>query len=114
MSLIDILDLDCRYEDDARILQETLHKIKPFKKIDGDIPMIKLERLVKVISDKYKYHVGHINGDPWANDETIIWSAMIVNQANLKSDTVYGTTLYEVMAKSCIRLWDLVQRSKKK
>lgn len=114
MSLIDILDLDCRYEDDRQILQDTLHKIKPFKKIDGEIPMVKMEKLVKVISDKYGYHVNQISGDPWANDDSIVWRAMIVDQSNLKSDNVYGTTLYEVMGKACVRLWDLVQRRAKK
>lgn len=108
----DILNLDCRKEENKSIIQRVLRQIKPLSKCSDeyDIPLTTLEKAISVMCKKYCMMIKDFVPDTLANNQYIIWRAIIVNDTNLHIiDIVYGVSLYEVIAKTVIRLYSEIK-----
>lgn len=106
MTVNQVLQLDCREEENWDIIQEELKKIKPLSKCQGNVPFEKIEKLITVISKKYDMSIKEFTPDVWSNSNGTIWRAIIINNKNLKViEKVYGLSVYEVFAKSAIWMY---------
>lgn len=117
MTTKDILNLDYRKKENKEIIQRVLKQIKPLSKYSDEyeIPFEAIEKAVVVMTKKYNMRVSELVPDVWSNEEHAIWRAIIVNEINHKIiDMVYGITLYEVLAKTAIRLYAEVKKGMSK
>ncbi len=113
MTTKEVMNLDCRKEENKEIIQKVLRQIKPLSKYSDecDIPFEAIEKAIVVMSKKYNMSVRDFMPDVWSNEEHTIWRAWLINETNLKTiDMVYGITLYEVFAKTAIRLYAEVKK----
>lgn len=117
MSTKQVLNLDCRKEENQKIIQKVLRQIKPLSKYSDEenIPFSAIEKAITVMCKKYCMRIGELTPDVLANDKHIIWKAKLINETNSKIidnviDNVYGISLYEVFAKSAIRLYAEVKK----
>lgn len=116
MKTEDIINLDCRKRENQETIQKVLRQIKPLSKYsdERDIPFNALEKVISVICKKYMVQVNQLVPDIWANEEHTIWRAWLINDTDLKTiDMVYGISLYEVFAKTAIRLYAEVRKGAK-
>lgn len=103
-----ILQLDCRQEENREIVQKVLRKIKPLAKCpEGqDVPFEMLERCLKVICEKYNLFCRELYPDVQAGEKNIVWRSTMIDLKDLKTIGVaYGCTLYEVLAKTVILVY---------
>ena len=113
MKTEDIINLDCRKEENKEIIQKVLRKIKPLSRYpDGcDIPFEAIEKAITVMCKKYCLRIKEFVPDIWSNKNNTIWRAVIINDTNLETvELIYGITLYEVFAKCAIRLYSEVRK----
>ncbi len=113
MTTKQIINLDYREKENQIIIQKVLRQIKPLSKYSDecDIPFSALEKAITVMCKKYMMRVNQLVPDVWANDEHTIWRAWLINDTNLSTiDMVYGISLYEVFAKTAIRLYAEVKK----
>lgn len=111
MTTKQLLELDCREEENMRIIQKALKIIKPLSKEPGIVPLEKMERAIKVMCEKYHLWVREICLDVDAGDKCIVWRVTAIDIINLKTIGVaYGCTLYEVIAKMTILLYSETRR----
>lgn len=113
MTTNQVINLDCREEENQKIIQKVLRQIKPLSKYSDecDIPFSAIEKAITVMCKKYCMRIREFTPDVWANDKHTIWRATLINETNLKTiDMVYGISLYEVFAKSAIRLYAEVKK----
>lgn len=113
MRTSEILELDYREHDDRLVVQNVLRKIKPFANIPKpvEVPVAKLEKCLQVLSHKYDYVVS-IHLDPVSNNSTPIWRCAVVRygQSVGSGTNVWGTSLYEVLAKAIILVYGAGRR----
>lgn len=109
MTIKEIINLDCREEENKELIQRALRKIKPLSNYseDEEIPSEKIEKLIWKMSLKYKMRIRSIMTDIWSNDKSIIWNVYIVNEEDLSDFHVciYGITMYEVLAKVALFMY---------
>lgn len=113
MTTKEVMDLDCREEENKEIIQKVLRQIKPLSRYsdEEEIPFEAIEKAIVVMSKKYNMRVREFMPDVWSNEEHTIWRAILINETNLKTiDMVFGITLYEVFAKTAIRLYAEVKK----
>ena len=116
MNTKQIINLDCSKKENQETIQKVLRQIKPLSKYsdEKEIPFDALEKVILVICKKYMVRVNQLVPDIWANEERIIWRACLINDVNYKTiDMVYGISLYEVFAKTAIRLYAEVRKGMK-
>lgn len=113
MRTSEILELDYREHDDRLVVQNVLRKIKPFVNIPKsvEVPVVKLEKCLQVLSRKYDYVVS-IHLDPVSNNSAPIWRCAVVRygQSVGSGTNVWGTSLYEVLAKAIILMYGASRR----
>ena len=111
MTVKEIIKSDYRVDKDK--IQNELRKIKPLSKCkDEEIPMPLLEKLFKIICDKYRMYV-KLRADTWSSDEGIIWTATVIDIDTLKDlEVCCGLGLYETIAKTSIVLYYLSRKRK--
>lgn len=106
MTTKEILELDCRNEHEKRIIEKALKKIKPLAKYEDEIPMDKIEKAIKIMSEKYGMMVRCIYMDNRSNKECPVYGAFVVNESDLKDiASVFGTTVFELFAKTAIAMY---------
>lgn len=113
MTTKQVINLDYRKEENQEIIQKVLRQIKPLSRYSDEceIPFSALEKAITVMCKKYMMRIRDFTPDVWANDDHTIWRATLINETNLKTiDMVYGISLYEVFAKSAIRLYAEVKK----
>ena len=113
MTTNQVMNLDCREKENQEIIQKVLRQIKPLSRYsdEEDIPFSAIEKAITVMCKKYCMRLRDFVPDVWANKSYTIWRATLINEINLKTiDIVYGITLYEVFAKSAIRLYAEVKK----
>ena len=113
MSTKQLLNLDCRKEENQKIIQKVLRQIKPLSRYSDEenIPFSALEKVITIMCKKYCMRIAELTPDVLANDKHIIWKAKLINETNSKTiDNVYGVSFYEVLAKSAIRLYAEVKK----
>lgn len=110
MTINQVIGLDCREEKNYEIVQKYLKKIKPLSKYKDieDVPIYKIEKVIKILSKKYNMRVRDISPDIWSNDEEVIWNITLIDDGNLHiCGIIYGLSLYEVLAKAAIYMYDI-------
>ena len=113
MTTKEVMNLDYRKEENKKIIQKVLRQIKPLSRYSDEceIPFEAIEKAITVMSKKYMMSVHSLAPDMWSNENHTIWRAWLLNDKNLKTiDMVYGITLYEVFAKTAIRLYAEVKK----
>lgn len=114
MTTKQILQLDCRIQSNAEIIEKVLRKIKPLSKVpDGQqVPLEKLERCIKVLCNKYDYFIPAIYPDLESGDKIVIWKCRIVDHQTLNDIGIaYGCTFYECITKAVILLYSMTRKS---
>lgn len=115
MKTQDVLQLDCRKEENKAIIQKVLRQIKPLSKFsdESEIPLSAIERAMQVMDCKYGIYVDYLKPDDHANRSGVIWRAEIKDSKTYKVlDMVYGLSMYEVLAKATIRIYAEVRSRK--
>ena len=112
MDLDKVLSADWRTKSGRQLVLDVLAKIKPISKYaadGGQIPLVKIERLVWTIVERYEVDVVWIfvSHDDAGMRYTV---SVRSKQPGVTYKIVYGITLYEVMAKVAITMWDLIKR----
>lgn len=113
MTTKQVMNLDCRERENQEIVQKVLKQIKPLSKYsdEEDIPFSAIEKAITVMCKKYCMRIRDFVPDVWSNKSYTIWRATLIDDTNLKTiEVVYGVTLYEVFAKSAIRLYKEVKK----
>ena len=113
MTTKQILQLDCRKEENQKIIQKVLRQIKPLSKfsVEENIPLSAIEKAIVVMSKKYNMRIREFTPDVWSNAKETIWKAVLINETNLQTiEIVYGLTLYEVFAKCAIQMYAEVRK----
>lgn len=108
MTINEIVNLDCREDENNKIIQKYLKKIKPLSKYKDieDVPIYKIEKVIKVLSKKYSIRIRDISPDIWSNEEEIIWIVTLIDDNNLHiCGIIYGISLYEVLAKTAVYMY---------
>ena len=108
-----IMNLDCRKEENKEIIQKVLRKIKPLSKysVDECIPISALEKAITVMTKKYNMHIREFVLDTQSNAKNGIWRVVIINDNDLSIlEVIYGITSYEAFAKTTIRLYAEVKK----
>lgn len=115
MKTKDIIQLDCRKQENREIIQKVLRQIKPLAKCSEEqIPLVKVEKCLGILCDRYKINIQGIYPDIAVTDnKQIVWRCVAVNQNTFETiGTTYGCTLYECICKMTILLYSKT-RSKK-
>ena len=103
-----ILELDCRISANKILLQDALKTIKPLSKIENNVPLEKIERVLKIICVKYNYLFKLFPDCYSGEDKYIIWKSEIIDCNNLDIIcNIYGCTIYECLAKTAIKLYSI-------
>lgn len=106
-----ILNLDYRKEENREIIQRVLRKIKPLSKYsdETDIPIEAIEKLIRVLTQKYEIMPQWMNMSYF---EPILGIYSISVKTTINHEwlgTVYGMCLYEVFAKLAIKMYSDVK-----
>lgn len=110
MTTNQIMELDCREEENKEIIQKVLKKIGPLSKYSEEeqVPFEKVEKLVTILSKRYNMRVRDFVPDVWSNSNESIWRATIIDDNNLRAiKLVYGLSVYEVFAKAAICMYSV-------
>ncbi len=112
MKTKDILNLDYRKEENKKIIQKVLRKIKPLSKFsdENDIPLQAIERVIKILTNKYEIIPKQMMMSYYETDLGI-YSIEIRKNINSYEHigTVYGMCVYEVFAKLAIKMYSEVK-----
>lgn len=113
MTTNQVINLDYGEKENQKIIQKVLKQIKPLSRYSDEceIPFAAIEKAITVMCKKYCMRIRDFTPDVWSNKNNTIWRATLINETNLKTiDMIYGVTLYEVFAKSAIRLYAEVKK----
>lgn len=115
MKTEDILQLDCRKEENKKIIQKVLRKIKPLSKCsdEEEIPFEMLEKVLRIIDKKYGFHIFLMFPDMLSSNDGIIWRAEVSPPQSDKvkhNKNIYGITFYELIAKVVIYEYSEVKK----
>ena len=111
MTTKQILDLDYREEKNKKIIQKCLCKFKPFAKYSDEIvPLEMLEKFMCKLSIKYQIYPQYIT-PIYLKNEVIQYSISIKRtDTNDWLGSVYACCLYELVAKSCIKMYSDIKK----
>ena len=115
MRVRDILQLDCREEENKEVIQNMLKKIKPFSKYeDEDVEISKIEKFIGVAVKKYDLYVRDIMFASIVTDNNeILYNLHLYRESDLQIICeIYGCELYELMAKTAIYIYALIKNEK--
>lgn len=106
-----ILNLDYRKEENKEIIQKVLRKIKPLSKYSEEeqIPLEAVEKLVRVLSQKYEITPQWMS--MYFGEQVVgIYSIGVKTTTNHEwLGTVYGMCLYEVFSKLAIKMYSEIK-----
>lgn len=109
MTTEQVLGLDMRDEGSKEKLQMVLKKIKPFSKEDGEVRLELIEKFLLKVCRKYVIKIQYIM--PSMLSDTMYYSLSVKrDDTNEWLGSVYGKTIYEVLAKAAIMLYSKVKK----
>ena len=117
MTTKDILNLDCREEENKVKVQRVLRQLKPLSKYseEEDVPLTAIEKAIKIMCYKYQIRVSAIRVDIWSNKKYDIWKAEVIDDSNLsRVEMVYGISIYELLAKVAILIYSEIKKERLK
>lgn len=114
MTTQQILNLNTRKNPEANeIIQKVLRKIKPLSKyedMEEDIPLELVEKVIHTIVGKYHVGIQWISHESRLSIPEIYWSVSIKStDAHKWLGSIQGATMYELLAKTAIKLYVLVK-----
>lgn len=120
MNAKQILDIDCRIEENKKELNRFLWKIKPTRKLFEKnnytktqlIPLELLEQLIHGICKRYGYSQQGVK-EYWENEEFIYYNCSVLNSKREWVGYVYGKTLWELEAKLLVKVYAEIMKEKK-
>ena len=117
MKTNDVLNLDCREEENKVKVQKVLRQLKPLSKYsdEDDIPLVAIEKAIKIMSSKYQVRIRNIVPDIWSNKKSDVWRCEVVDDSTLALiGYVYGISIYEVFAKTAILIYSEIKKERLK
>ena len=110
MKTDDILNLDYRKEENKKIIQRVLTKIKPLSKYsDETVPLDAIEKLIRVLCQKYEITPQWMTMS-FCEPVLGIYSIGVKTTTNHKwLGNVYGMCLYEVFSKLAIKMYSEIK-----
>lgn len=117
MNAKQILDIDCRIEENKNILNKFLWKVKPVQKLE--IPkgsMLKIDDLEYIIHGIFKRYGYSQQGikEYWENGEFVYYSCSVLNSKREWVGYVYGKTLWELEAKLLVKVYAEIMKEKRR
>lgn len=120
MKTDDVLNLDCTSEENKKKLNKFLYNVKPIAKQMGSdktkqVSIKVLEQTLHGICIKYKYSLQHIM--PYYEENKFkfyIASVMNIKETRTWIGNVYGITIWEVLAKTIIKVYSEILKEKEK
>lgn len=109
MKIKELLDLDCRVEENKEELLRALRKIPPLAKYDK-IPLEALEKAIGSMTRKYTIMIQYICPSYLNNGENIYCISLKLIKPYKWLGNVYGSSLYEAVAKATLRMYVEVKR----
>lgn len=116
MTTKQILELDCRTEENKKVIQRVLRQIKPLSRysVEQPVPLEAIEKAITVMSKKYDMAVREFILDSQSNGKGTIWMANVVGSTDMGTiSLVYGLGVYEVLAKVAVCMYAQVKRRQK-
>lgn len=106
MTVNEILDLDCRVEENAEKLQNALLKIPQIQsKTKTDRVDLKIiEKYISLMCRKYSIMINYITPN-YIDGQDDIYCVSVKNLKNPSNKFIYAASIYEAMAKSAIRIY---------
>lgn len=111
MKTSQILDLDFRKEENKKIIQKVLRKIKPLSRFSDEeiIPIEMLEKTICTLVQKYEIEHQWINVT-YLETNSGIYSVGVKSRVNHEwLGNVYGICIYELLAKLTIKLYSEIK-----
>jgi hypothetical protein len=109
MKISDLLLLDCRDKKNLKMIVNRLEELPAFR--EEAVSLDNLEKFLTKIENKYPICLGYI----LRNSKDRCWSAMIKETGNHQHlATVYGISLFEILAKSTLYLYAYIKKNFKK
>lgn len=116
MNLKDVMKADFRTKKGKDLVNDALIEIAPLSKYSSlkRVPLEKIERLLFKCQERYdvKLTLIYISGS--ANYESFVYSGGISDLKGNMIDTVHGIEIYELFAKSAIRIWSMIKNKEVK
>lgn len=110
-----IMNLDCRVAENKDKLQKALHNIKFFQDIEGDVPLVKIEKYIGLVQRKYAIQIDYV-APTFVPGEINLYSATVRKTyetiEKAYCDVVYATELYELFAKIAVLYYSLTNPKK--
>ena len=106
-----ILDLDYRVSENKEILKKALRKIPPLASFD-EIPLDALEKVIGSISRKYAIMIQYICPTYIKGNDNMYCVSLKTTDTERWIGNVYGCCLYEVIAKTAIKMYAEVRKGK--
>lgn len=106
--LEELMFSDCRVAENMDKLKSVLHNLPPYKKISGEIPLVKLEKLIKYLFFTFEMPFSSIYGilvDSNSSNTLNIYHVTLYSPLRDKHHSIYASDLYEAMAKVAIFLF---------
>lgn len=94
--------LNSKYYENKEIFQEELKNIKPFKKVNGNVPIEMLEKLIYKYEMKYAIMIDYICPTFMLYAEPLYSVKIRLTDTRTFLPSVYGTSIYEVLCKVCL------------
>ena len=115
MRVRDILQLDCREEENKEVIQNMFKKIQAFSTYENeDVEISKIEKFIGVAIKKYDLYVRDIMFASIVTDNNeILYNLHLYRESDLQIICeIYGCELYELMAKTAIYIYALIKNEK--
>lgn len=114
MKTSEILDLDFRKQESKEIINKALCKVKPLAKyLDGErVPLEAIEKVLGVMIRKYNITIMYITPTYIPTNKENLYSISFRERVGTKwLGNVYGCCIYEVMAKSVIKVYSMIKNN---
>lgn len=116
MTTNELLGLDYTVEENKRLIQKALRRIKPFedKPLNEDIPLLTLETLVGKYERKYNLMINYICPTFVPGERNLYCATIKKKDETGILEFIYATELYELFAKISIYFFYCVNKEKVK
>lgn len=108
MKIKEILELDYRIKENQEIIQKELNKIKPLSKYQDKIPLVKIEKCLNVLCNKYNLIL--VLGFARSEVDHMLYGVTIQYKEPIKNiGKVYGVSIYELLSKAVLLIYSEVK-----
>lgn len=113
MTTKEIINLDYYDNNNSKMFQKCLRKIKPFEnEEDEEIKFELLEKYVSVACRKYPLFVDYINTMYFKDEKRNVYSSNVRSATKHEVSEIYASTMYEMFVKLSIVLYSEIKKLK--